>query len=151
MLCSQFIFPPTLPGGFPDGTMIKTPPANAGDAGDIGLIPGSGRSPGEGNGNPLQYSCLENPMDRGTWWQRSAWGCKESDTTEQLGMQLFSLPRAWVQSLVREPRSHNYWACTASTREPKCYNIQTPTHSGPCRPQLEKSSHATVKKPTCHN
>ena len=37
-------------------------------AGDVGLIPGSGRSPGEGNGNPLQYSCLENPMDRGAWW-----------------------------------------------------------------------------------
>ena len=45
--------------------MVKNPPANARDE---GLIPGSGRSPGEGNGNPLQYSCLENPMDRGTWW-----------------------------------------------------------------------------------
>ena len=43
----------------------KKPPANAGDAGDAGLIPGSGRAPGEGNGNPLQYSCLDNPMDRG--------------------------------------------------------------------------------------
>ena len=41
---------------------------NAGDMGDAGLIPGSGRSPGEGNGSPLQYSCLENPMDRGAWW-----------------------------------------------------------------------------------
>ena len=38
------------------------------NVGDLGLIPGSGRSPGEGNGNPLQYSCLENPMDRGAWW-----------------------------------------------------------------------------------
>ena len=44
--------------------MVKNMPANAGDA---GLIPGSGRSPGEGNGDPLQYSCLENPMDRGAW------------------------------------------------------------------------------------
>ena len=44
---------------------------NAGVAGDIGLIPGLGRSPGEGNGNPLQYSCLENPMDRGAWWAES--------------------------------------------------------------------------------
>ena len=43
----------------------KKPPANAGDAGDAGLIPGSGRAPGEGNGNPIQYSCLYNPMDRG--------------------------------------------------------------------------------------
>ena len=45
--------------------MVKNLPANAGDT---GLIPGSGRSPGGGNGNPLQYSCLGNPMDRGTWW-----------------------------------------------------------------------------------
>ena len=47
--------------------VAKNSPANAGDARDVGLIPGSGRSPGEGNGNPVQYSCLENPMDRGTW------------------------------------------------------------------------------------
>ena len=47
--------------------MVKNPSANAGDAGDVSLIPGLGRSPGEGNGNPLQYSCLENPMDRGAW------------------------------------------------------------------------------------
>ena len=48
--------------------MVKNLPADAGDARDESLIPGSGRSPGEGNGNPLQYSCLENPMDRGAWW-----------------------------------------------------------------------------------
>ena len=47
--------------------MVKNPPAKAGDTGDTSLIPGLGRSPGEGNGNPLQYSCLENPMDRGAW------------------------------------------------------------------------------------
>ena len=50
--------------GFPIGSVVKTPPANAED---VGSIPGSGRSPGEGNGTPLQYSCLENPMDRGAW------------------------------------------------------------------------------------
>ena len=49
--------------------------------GDPGLILGSGRSPGEGHGNPLRYSCLENSMDRGTWW---SWDCKELDTTERL-------------------------------------------------------------------
>ena len=48
--------------------LVKNPPANAGDIRDMSLIPGSGRSPGEGNGNLLQYSCLENSMDRGTWW-----------------------------------------------------------------------------------
>ena len=48
--------------------MVENLPDNAGDARDAGSIPGSGRSPGEGNGNPLQYSCLENSMDRGAWW-----------------------------------------------------------------------------------
>ena len=47
---------------------VKNPTANAGNVRDMGLIPGSGRSPGGGNGNPPQYSCLENPMDRGYWW-----------------------------------------------------------------------------------
>ena len=47
--------------------VVKNPPANAGDIREVGLIPGSGRSPGGGNGTPLQYSCLENPMDRGDW------------------------------------------------------------------------------------
>ena len=50
---------------FPGGAVVKNPPANAGDARDVGSIPGPGGVPGEGNGNPLQYSCLENPMDRG--------------------------------------------------------------------------------------
>ena len=57
------------------------PPANAGD---VGSVPGSGRSPGEGNGNPLQYSCLESPKDRGAWW------LQESDTTEQLKSSMVS-------------------------------------------------------------
>jgi len=48
--------------------VVKNPPANAGDVGDSSLISGLGRSPGEGNGKPFQYSCLENPLDRGTWW-----------------------------------------------------------------------------------
>ena len=51
--------------GFPGGSVVNNMPASAGDAGSI---PGSGRSPGEGNGTPLQDSCLENPMDRGAWW-----------------------------------------------------------------------------------
>ena len=50
------------------GTVIKNSPANPGSKGDTGLIPGLVRSPGGGNGNPFQYSCLENYMDRGTWW-----------------------------------------------------------------------------------
>ena len=61
--------------------MIKNLPANAGDLKDTGSVSGSGRSPGEGNGNPLQCSCLENPMERGTWWATDH-RVAESDTTE---------------------------------------------------------------------
>ena len=57
-----------LEAGFPGGSGVKNPPANAGDAGDTGSIPGLGRSPEGGHGNPLQYSCLGNSMDRGAWW-----------------------------------------------------------------------------------
>ena len=53
--------------GFPGGLVVKNLPANAGDAGDIDSIPGPGRSPGGGNSNPLQYSCLKNPRDRAVW------------------------------------------------------------------------------------
>ena len=59
--------------------MVKNPPANAGEEGDTGFIPGLGRSPGEGNDNLLQYSCLENPMDRGAW-RAAVHGATESRT-----------------------------------------------------------------------
>ena len=62
--------------------MVKNPPVNSRDARDAGLIPGSGKSPAGGNGNPLQFSCLENSVDRGVWCV-SLWVCKESDTTEE--------------------------------------------------------------------
>ena len=61
--------------------VVKNPPANAGDIRDTGSTPGLGRSPGGGHGNPLQYSCLENPVDIGAWWA-TVQGHKESDTTE---------------------------------------------------------------------
>ena len=66
--------PPT--DSFPDGSDSKE---SAGNVGDLGLIPGSGRSLGEGNGNPLQYSCLENSMDRGAWWA-TVYGVAKSQT-----------------------------------------------------------------------
>ena len=59
--------------GFPGRSVVKNPPANAGD---VGSIPGLGRSPGEGNGNPVQYSCLGNPMDRGGWQATAREDCK---------------------------------------------------------------------------
>ena len=67
--------------GFPGSAVGKNPPANAGDARDAGLIPGLGSSSGEGNSNPLQYSCLENPMDRGAQWA-TVHSVTESDTAE---------------------------------------------------------------------
>ena len=66
--------------GFPGGSEVK---ASACNVGDLGSIPGSGRSPGEGNGNPFRYSCLENPMDGGALWA-AVHRVAESDTTERL-------------------------------------------------------------------
>jgi len=63
--------------------LVKNPPANSGDIIDMGLIPGSGRSPGGGHGDPLQYFCLENPMDRGAWYAIVHGVTKVSDMTEQ--------------------------------------------------------------------
>ena len=71
---------------FPGGSDGKASVCNAGD---LGLIPGLGRSPGEGNGSPLLYSCLENPMDSLVGY--CPWGLKESDTTERLHFTLISL------------------------------------------------------------
>ena len=60
--------------------VVKNLPANAGDARDVGSIPKLGKSPGLGNGNPLQYSCLENPMDGGGWWATMVHGVPKSQT-----------------------------------------------------------------------
>ena len=65
--------------GFPGGSVVKNLPANAGETGDVLLSLGQEESPGGGNGNPLQYSCLENPMDRGAW-QATVHGVTKSQT-----------------------------------------------------------------------
>ena len=70
---------------FPGGSVIKNLPANAADAKDVGSFPRSGRSPGVGNGNPLQYSCLENSIGRNIWQATVQVATKSWDTTERLG------------------------------------------------------------------
>ena len=72
------LIPPTLLSGFLGGSVVKNPPANAGD---VGSIPSLGRSLGEGNGNPLQHSCLENPMDKEAWQATVHRVTKELDMT----------------------------------------------------------------------
>ena len=67
---------------FPGDAVVQNPHANAGDARNVGLIPGLGRSPGEGNGNPLQYSCWGNLMDRGAWQAAVHGVTEELDTTQ---------------------------------------------------------------------
>ena len=96
------------------GSVVKNPPANAGDAGHAGLIPGSGRSPGEGNGCPLQYSCLGKPMDRGTWRatfmgpQRA--GHDLVTKRQQFGFSSNSNSGLVLQVLVRRsPHWHSPW------------------------------------------
>ena len=74
--------------------VVKTPPVNAGHVTDLGSIPGSGRFPGEGNGNPLQYSCLENPRDGGTWWA-AVYGVTHSRTRLKR-QHIWPLSRVWL-------------------------------------------------------
>ena len=105
--------------GFPSGVMVKNPPANAGNIRDTGSIPGWGRSPGGGHGNPLQYSCLEKPIDRGAWqatvhrvaqsWTRlkrlsktAAYDCLWNNAKEEIKIltPLFFITDSWLQALI---------------------------------------------------
>ena len=71
--------------------VVKNPPANARDERDTCSIPGSGRLPGGGNGNPLQFSCLENSMGKGAWEGYRLWGCNESDMIESATLSTLTL------------------------------------------------------------
>ena len=92
---------------FHGGSAVKNPPANAGD---VGLIPELGRPPGEGNGYPLQYSCLGNPMDREAWWAIVYGVTKESDTTLQLNNNKQGPPRAQKPHCAPGQRKGPIWA-----------------------------------------
>ena len=78
--------------------VIKNPPAKAGDTRDAGSIPGMGRSAGVGNGNLLQYSCLENSNGQRSQAGYSPWDCKELDTTEQLSVHVCACARACIHT-----------------------------------------------------
>ena len=101
--------------GFPGGSDGKESVCNAGDPGSV---PGSGRSPEERKGNPFQYSCLENPKDKGASWAiYSPWGCQELDVTEQLthciNISLFVYPFPIIGYL-------DYFRFSLGKRTPKC-------------------------------
>ena len=102
--------------GFPgDAKVVKNPLTNVGDLRDVGLTPGLGRSPGGGHGNPLHYSCLENPHGQRSLKGYSPWGHKESDTTEQLSTHThmgtekgvkhrkFAVRTSWLQIPIQCP------------------------------------------------
>ena len=89
----------TLSQNFPGGSVVKSLPTVAGDTGSI---PGLGRSPGEGNGNPLQYPCMGNAMDRGALWNTVHGVTKEQDTTKQLNNSLEHSPKCWGSKFHRK-------------------------------------------------
>ena len=92
--------------GFPGGLVVKESACNAGDSGTVGLIPGLGRSPGEGNGNLLQYSCLGNPMDRGVW-ETIVHGIAKSWTQlKQLSMHYYPVATTIIVTVI----TYTQWA-----------------------------------------
>ena len=95
----EYLFVRLILWAFSGDVGVKNLPANAGDPRVVGSIPGPGRSPGGGNGNPLQYFCLENSVDRGAWQAiYSSWGQKELDTTERLTLLLLTIE--WIDIYV---------------------------------------------------
>ena len=81
--------------GFPGGSMVKNLPASAGDTRDMGSVPGSGRTPGGGHCNPLQYPCLENPMNRWMWWAAVHWVTKSWMWLKRLSMHAHVFVTVW--------------------------------------------------------
>ena len=91
-------------GASPPGSAVENPLVNAGDTGVTGSIPGLGRSPGGGHGNPLQDSCLENPHGQRSLVGYSPWGCKESDGTEETMHGAFTCGEVGSRILARKKR-----------------------------------------------
>ena len=98
-----------FPGGASGLKKNKTLPANAGDIRDLGSIPGLGRSPGGGNGNPLQYSCLENPMDRGDWRATVPRVVKSQTRLKRLSMQASIIYKVDINWLLKSKTTIRKW------------------------------------------
>ena len=101
--------------------VVKSPPANAGDIRDMGSIPVLGRTPGEGNGNPLQYSCLENPMDKGAW-QAIVYGVAKRETwlkrlSTRAHTDIFTTASRWENSSARRALGNGVWNGRWTQRE----------------------------------
>ena len=109
LLMNLFIFLSNLTthgregGAFRVVLVVKNPPTRAGEVRDVGSIPGSERSPGGGHGNPLQYSCLENPMDRGTWWATVHRVAKSRTLLKQLSTHTIQTMVSRVHFLIAQP------------------------------------------------
>ena len=84
--------------GFRGGSVVKNPSANVGDARDMGSVPGLGRSSGGGHGNPLQYSCLKNPMERGAWWA-TVHGVAELEVTKDASTHVTAIKNRPLNAL----------------------------------------------------
>ena len=105
--------------GFWGGSVVKNLPAKAEGARDVGLIPGSGRSPVGGNGNPLEYSCLENPMDRGAW-QATVHRVTESDMTERTHTHIALVVETMIEAthMALNPFAESHWHLGPTNLEP---------------------------------
>ena len=125
LAASRYLTPGAGDGGScPGGSEGK---ASACNAGDLDSIPGSGRSPGERNGNPLQDSCLENPMDRGTWWATVHGVAKSRTRLSDFTLLCFALPRHSSDGLrLSAPRS--YWNIS------QCWYLDSEPRNNTCSP-----------------
>ena len=120
---------PICIGGFPDGTVVKNPPANARDTRDSGSISGSGRSSWVGNSNSLQYFCLENSMDRGAWQAIVHGVTKDLDTTERLSDE--SNSSIQTSAVLSQLISKNCRSCPLSS-------VSSSMRAGSARPSSQR-------------
>ena len=126
--------------GFPGGAVVKNPPANAGDTGDAGSIPGLGRSPGGGNVNPFQYSCLENSRDRGAWRATTYGVTKSRSWLKQLSTPPHPTPHQGLYLVSSCYRLHCSYSWMGLMSPSRSYTSQGlgPHHIDQCLPSTRR-------------